>query len=776
MIVRESHICSSTVILNSAKEAFSVDSRPNIGPSFILPSGEFLNISMSDIEKYWNGNPVSYPFHGVVDDYLAFNKKVIDYADDGYRFCELTNSIKVNSGSNDTIYIALNSVTPTSEQYKSILEWLDFIYNIKDYVDVYESAAMSDKNYVRYYFNEYIPDDILKRIKRYYSSGRLYEYKYNKGVSTKMNYKNNKTESYTVMHDIANPIDKDDESIFDAAYYDRDFLVIDPASGNYCECEDCGWFGDKDELVKGKCPDCGGNDIVKENLKRINENYNNELDLVVDHFGTTNVPYNGPTFILPDGQFLNIKDCSHHSDVEKWLIDNGYSNNEYIKTAGSKTLYNLGCIRCDTNKYYLSLPFNNQPTGEQYNSLLLWLDDLQKYHNAVEVITPDEQHIMYKFDDDVISDTVVDKIRNYYYSGTLREAKNCDTKHAHNFIYDRNKAGSLIQKPHISDSNKIVKEELYEYADAIYDKLPINVKNRMNKAWSSKELLKDKNDWDVYLTALLDCGKISIDDIEVFHDSNVKDGFYESTDSKIKLYKVIFELKDGQKSFEIKAIDNYDAIEMAASKLDKDDFIDFYDIFDNVDSNITVDDYIKDNNLVETKDGYVKLVSVEEISTDLKEDNKKSINESDVSDEIKVAVIKKFPDGSDDFMDIVEDLVDSCVIDLNRESDADISEVIRTTIDNGLINIDKRWEVNRHYADNDELTDEAYEGLYNDIFSILTNLVPSDNKDLEEDTIKKKNGKWVNRGDDGEEHGEFKTKKAADAQRKAMYANGYKGK
>lgn len=44
-----------------------------------------------------------------------------------------------------------------------------------------------------------------------------------------------------------------------------------------------------------------------------------------------------------------------------------------------------------------------------------------------------------------------------------------------------------------------------------------------------------------------------------------------------------------------------------------------------------------------------------------------------------------------------------------------------------------------------------------------------------EDTVRKSNGKWTNRGDDGTEHGEFKTKKQADAQRKAMYANGYKG-
>jgi len=48
------------------------------------------------------------------------------------------------------------------------------------------------------------------------------------------------------------------------------------------------------------------------------------------------------------------------------------------------------------------------------------------------------------------------------------------------------------------------------------------------------------------------------------------------------------------------------------------------------------------------------------------------------------------------------------------------------------------------------------------------------NDALKEDTIKKKNGKWVNRGDDGTEHGEFATKKQADAQRKAMFARGYK--
>ena len=47
------------------------------------------------------------------------------------------------------------------------------------------------------------------------------------------------------------------------------------------------------------------------------------------------------------------------------------------------------------------------------------------------------------------------------------------------------------------------------------------------------------------------------------------------------------------------------------------------------------------------------------------------------------------------------------------------------------------------------------------------------NESLKEDTEKTSKGKWVNRGDSGETHGTFKTKKEADAQRKAMFARGY---
>lgn len=45
---------------------------------------------------------------------------------------------------------------------------------------------------------------------------------------------------------------------------------------------------------------------------------------------------------------------------------------------------------------------------------------------------------------------------------------------------------------------------------------------------------------------------------------------------------------------------------------------------------------------------------------------------------------------------------------------------------------------------------------------------------INEDIVKTSKGKWVNKGKEGT-HGEFKTKKAARAQQKAMYAQGWKG-
>ena len=64
----------------------------------------------------------------------------------------------------------------------------------------------------------------------------------------------------------------------------------------------------------------------------------------------------------------------------------------------------------------------------------------------------------------------------------------------------------------------------------------------------------------------------------------------------------------------------------------------------------------------------------------------------------------------------------------------------------------------------------AARALADDLFKNAPREIQS-NESLEEDTVKQ-NGKWVNKGKDGT-HGEFDTEEKADAQRKAMFANGY---
>lgn len=80
-------------------------------------------------------------------------------------------------------------------------------------------------------------------------------------------------------------------------------------------------------------------------------------------------------------------------------------------------------------------------------------------------------------------------------------------------------------------------------------------------------------------------------------------------------------------------------------------------------------------------------------------------------------------------------------------------------------------------ANSKEEAEEKFLKDHPDIKSYDYKIVASEKNEesLKEDTVQKANGKWTNRGDDGTEHGEFDTKAEADAQRKAMFASGYKG-
>ena len=110
--------------------------------------------------------------------------------------------------------------------------------------------------------------------------------------------------------------------------------------------------------------------------------------------------------------------------------------------------------------------------------------------------------------------------------------------------------------------------------------------------------------------------------------------------------------------------------------------------------------------------------------------------------------------------------LDNYVRDLRDEDNKKVKRIVK----------DITWDED----DDDEYIDSTYHDYSEDELEAMgafDNLHDDDEFDesLNEDTVKR-NDKWVNVGKDGKaDSGKFTTKKEADAQRKAMFANGYKG-
>lgn len=110
---------------------------------------------------------------------------------------------------------------------------------------------------------------------------------------------------------------------------------------------------------------------------------------------------------------------------------------------------------------------------------------------------------------------------------------------------------------------------------------------------------------------------------------------------------------------------------------------------------------------------------------------------------------------------------------------ANSHKIISESLDPKLVELAKKYGVQvEEFNDNIRVL-----GKNSDINSFYKEYLKftgldSDNPspELDEDVKKLPNGKWANVGKDGKANsGKFDTKKEADAQRKAMFANGYKG-
>ena len=148
------------------KDHFVTSRSPVYGPSFILTDGSFVDLS----ESFNDNSFEDFPCHGEVDDYL-FSIGVIEKPGnftDGSPSIQNIGAIRINDIEEDNNYIELSPVKPNPSQLNALEAWLD--------MNLYHQIAICTpgmEQHVIYNLDDV--DYIIKRIKRYYASGQLYE-------------------------------------------------------------------------------------------------------------------------------------------------------------------------------------------------------------------------------------------------------------------------------------------------------------------------------------------------------------------------------------------------------------------------------------------------------------------------------------------------------------------------------------------------------------------------------------------------------------------------
>ena len=324
------------------KNNFNISTYTTGGPFYILSNGSYLNLGKAgshlglDDELYQNGIIEQDPFDY---SYLYPNTIMVD----------LFNAIRCSDGENlgdgeyGNPYIQLPKNLPTNAQFESLDDWIYSLgYNNKLFVDG-----------VKYNLSEVSSEYIIKKIKRYYASGYLYE----------------------------------------------KFL---PES-------------------------------LGENLNNVDKD--KIINTVESRYSTSDWPFDGPTFLLPDGKFLDLvgtfgedsfEDFPCHAEVEAYLDSLGLSTS-YVEASGCPTLQSLGAIRLnnldDNNFIELS---SRKPTEAQYEGLERWLDENSQDHNSVYVaVSGFDRYVTYNYSDYIVDD-IIKRIKRYYSSGQLYESSNED--------------------------------------------------------------------------------------------------------------------------------------------------------------------------------------------------------------------------------------------------------------------------------------------------------------------------------------------------------------
>lgn len=135
---------------------------------YILPDGVLIGTWTDDENEFEFSN------HGNVEDYLKtinLSNKKGDFADGSPTMKEI-GAIRINNEELENNYIELPLIRPTNKALDTLRDWLDKNQRQYPYIIITTANFNSD---AKYSYSEYTSDDIIKRIKRYYASGNLYE-------------------------------------------------------------------------------------------------------------------------------------------------------------------------------------------------------------------------------------------------------------------------------------------------------------------------------------------------------------------------------------------------------------------------------------------------------------------------------------------------------------------------------------------------------------------------------------------------------------------------
>ena len=214
LVRKEFESMSSNDIINllGIPNSSNIDSD---SPMFLLPNGSIISVAQAGklIGQSLEDNIHSDMVY-VIQSAIAKKYNYDWDVDDGYyeerKLSYLTYELgwaRMNCGNGWTegrFYCVLPNHM-TSSQYRSLEKWLEWgVNNGKEQVLVFVSAYEDSQTY---YFDETFPEDIIKKIKRYYSSGRLYE--------NRNELKENMEEPIKDFSKVANPKSGDKLTIID---------------------------------------------------------------------------------------------------------------------------------------------------------------------------------------------------------------------------------------------------------------------------------------------------------------------------------------------------------------------------------------------------------------------------------------------------------------------------------------------------------------------------------------------------------------------------------